>query len=135
MELNIPAKYQKDIETATNLLKNEGCQSTTPPQADGVCCSRKVFDSGYIPLVPPQGAGVCTLRNESIFLFGSLVTGKTHDDSDIDIGIKGLPKGKFFEVYSRLYFDIENKIDLVDFDTNSDFYSMLKRIGEVIQIG
>jgi predicted nucleotidyltransferase len=97
MELNIPLKYRKDIETAINLLKNEGCQS--------------------------------------IFLFGSLVTGKTHDDSDIDIGIKGLPKGKFFEVYSRLYFDIENKIDLVNFDTNSDFYSMLNTIGEVVQIG
>jgi predicted nucleotidyltransferase len=97
MELNIPPKYRKDIEIATNLLKSEGCQS--------------------------------------IFLFGSLVTGKTHDDSDIDIGIKGLPKGKFLDVYSRLYFDIENKIDLVDFDINFDFYSMLNRIGEVIQIG
>jgi predicted nucleotidyltransferase len=97
MELNIPPKYRKDIEIATNLLKNEGCQS--------------------------------------VFLFGSLVTGKIHDDSDIDIGIKGLPKGKFFEVYSKLYFDIENKIDLVDFDSNSDFYLMLNRIGEVIQIG
>jgi len=97
MELNIPVKYQKDIEMATNLLKNEGCQS--------------------------------------IFLFGSLVTGKIRDESDIDIGIKGLPKGKFFEVYSRLYFDIENKIDLVDFDANSDFYSMLNSVGEVIQIG
>ena len=72
---------------------------------------------------------------EAVFLFGSLVTGKIHDDSDIDIGIKGLPKGKFFEVYSRLYFDIENKIDLVDFDLNSDFYSMLNSIGEVVQIG
>jgi len=97
MEIDIPVKYQKDIEMATNLLKNEGCQS--------------------------------------IFLFGSLVTGKIRDESDIDIGIKGLPKGKFFEVYSRLYFDIENKIDLVDFDVNSDFYSMLNSIGEVIQIG
>jgi hypothetical protein len=34
------------------------------------CCSRKVLDSGYIPLVPPQAsyatrAWVCTLRNES----------------------------------------------------------------------
>jgi predicted nucleotidyltransferase len=97
MELNIPLRYLQDIETATNLLKNEGCKS--------------------------------------IFLFGSLVTGKIQDDSDIDIGIKGLPKGKFFDVYSRLYFDIENKIDLVDFDANPDFYSMLDRIGEVIQIG
>jgi predicted nucleotidyltransferase len=78
------------------------------------------------------------LKNEGckeIFLFGSLVTGKIHDDTDIDIGIKGLPKGKFFEVYSRLYFDIENKIDLVDFDANTDFYSMLNRVGEVVQIG
>ena len=78
------------------------------------------------------------LKNEgcqSVYLFGSLVTGKTHDKSDIDIGIKGLPKGKFFEVYARLYFDIENKIDLVDFDVNPDFYSMLNSIGEVVQIG
>jgi len=97
MELNIPLKYRQDIENATNLLKNEGC-------------------------------------NE-VYLFGSLVTGKIRDGSDIDIGIKGLPKGKFFEVYSRLYFDIENKIDLVDFDRNPDFYSMLNRIGEVVKIG
>jgi len=97
MELNIPVRYKKDIEMATNLLKNEGC--------------------------------------ETVFLFGSLVTGKIRDDSDIDIGVKGLPKNKFFEVYSRLYFDFENKIDLVDFDTNSDFYSMLNRIGEVVEIG
>jgi predicted nucleotidyltransferase len=97
MELNIPLKYQKDIESVKNLLKNEGC--------------------------------------EAIFLFGSLVTGKIHDNSDIDIGIKGLPKGKFLEVYSRLYFDMENNIDLIDFDTNSDFFSMLNSIGEVVQIG
>ena len=97
MDLNIPFKYRKDIELATNLLKTEGC--------------------------------------ESVFLFGSLVTGKSNDNSDIDIGIKGLPEGKFFDVYSRLYFDFENKIDLVDFDTNNEFYSMLHKIGEVIKIG
>ena len=72
---------------------------------------------------------------EAVFLFGSLVTGKIRDDSDIDIGVKGLPKGKFLRLYSRLYFDFENKIDLVDFDNNSDFYSMLNRIGEVVEIG
>jgi hypothetical protein len=27
MEFNIPTKYRKDIESAKNLLKNEGCQS------------------------------------------------------------------------------------------------------------
>ena len=97
MELNIPLKYKKDIEDATKLLKNEGC--------------------------------------EAVFLFGSLVTGKIHDNSDIDIGIKGYPTGKFFRLYSRLYFDFDNKIDLVDFDTNEDLYVMLNKIGEVVQIG
>ncbi|MCL2410781.1 MAG: nucleotidyltransferase domain-containing protein [Treponema sp.] len=97
MNINIPTKYQQDIENTTKLLKNEGC--------------------------------------ESVYLFGSLVTGKINENSDIDIGIKGLPKNKFFDVYSRLYFDMDNKIDLVDFDVNSDFYSMLNKIGEVVQIG
>jgi predicted nucleotidyltransferase len=72
---------------------------------------------------------------QSVFLFGSLVTGKIHDNSDIDIGVKGLPKDKFLDVFSRLYFDIETKIDLVDFDSDKDFYAMLNKIGEVVQIG
>jgi predicted nucleotidyltransferase len=97
MELNIPLKYRKDIESAINLLKNEGCQS--------------------------------------IYLFGSLVTGKSHDGSDIDIGIKRLPKGKFFETCARVYFSIDNDIDIVDFDNNADFYNLLNRQGEVVEIG
>jgi predicted nucleotidyltransferase len=78
------------------------------------------------------------LKNEgckAVFLFGSLVTGKITDNSDIDIGIKGYPTGKFFKLYSKLYFNFDNKIDLVDFDTNEDFYLMLNKIGEVVQIG
>jgi predicted nucleotidyltransferase len=97
MELNIPVKYRQDIENATKLLKNEGC--------------------------------------EAVFLFGSLVNGKIHDNSDIDIGIRGYPAGKFFRLYSKLYFDFDNKIDLVDFDANEDFYTMLNKVGEIVQIG
>jgi len=97
MKLSIPQKYQKDIEVATSLLKEEGCRS--------------------------------------IYLFGSLVTGKNHDESDIDIGIKGLPKGKFFETCARVYFAIDNNIDIVDFDSNEDLYTLLNRQGEVLEIG
>jgi predicted nucleotidyltransferase len=97
MELNIPPKYQKDIEIATNLLKKEGCKS--------------------------------------IYLFGSLAVGKNHGDSDIDIGIRGFPKGKFFEICSKVYFAVDHDIDIVDFDNNADFYSLLNRLGEVIEIG
>ncbi|MCL2761810.1 MAG: nucleotidyltransferase domain-containing protein [Treponema sp.] len=97
MELNIPQEYQKDIEIATNLLKNEGCQS--------------------------------------IYLFGSMVTGKIHQNSDIDIGIKGLPPEKYFRVYAQLDNSVSNEVDLVDFDENSKFYNLLDSLGEVVEIG
>jgi predicted nucleotidyltransferase len=72
---------------------------------------------------------------KSIYLFGSLVTGKNNDDSDIDIGIKGLPRGKFFEVCSKVYFSMDNDIDIVDFDSNGEFYSLLTRLEEIVEIG
>jgi len=97
MKINIPQKYQNDIENAKNLLKNEGCRS--------------------------------------VYLFGSLVTGKRNDDSDVDIGIKGLPKGKFFDTCAKIYFAADNDIDIVDFDTDTELYSLLNRLGEVVEIG
>jgi len=61
------------------------------------------------------------LKNEgcqSVYLFGSLVTGKIHQNSDIDIGIKGLPPEKFIRVYAKLDNNLTNAVDLVDFDVN-----------------
>ena len=78
------------------------------------------------------------LKNEgckSVYLFGSMVTGKIHNNSDIDIGIKGLPPEKFFKVYSKLYMNLDNEIHLVDFDYDEQFFSLLKRLGEVEEIG
>jgi predicted nucleotidyltransferase len=97
MELNIPSKYQKDIDIATNFLKSEGCQS--------------------------------------VYLFGSLVTGKIHQNSDIDIGIKGLPPEKFIRVYAKLDNNLSNTVDLVDFDENDKFYNLLASLGEIVEIG
>jgi predicted nucleotidyltransferase len=95
--MNIPKRYQNDVELAVNYLKGEGCSA--------------------------------------IYLFGSIVTGKTHDDSDIDIGIKGLPPKKFIRTYSILNDKLSNKIDLVDFDINVSFFELLSSLGEVEKIG
>ncbi|MDR2757742.1 MAG: nucleotidyltransferase domain-containing protein [Spirochaetaceae bacterium] len=60
------------------------------------------------------------LKNEgckSIYLFGSMVTGKIHKNSDIDIGISGLPPQRFFKVYAHLDKELLNRVDLVDFDS------------------
>jgi hypothetical protein len=43
-------------------------------------------------------------------------------------------KGKFFETCARVYFALDNNIDIVDFDNNIDFYTLLARQGEVIEI-
>jgi predicted nucleotidyltransferase len=71
----------------------------------------------------------------AVYLFGSIVTGKTHDDSDIDIGVKGLPPKKFIRTYSILNDKLSNKIDLVDFDINVSFFELLNSLGEVEKIG
>jgi predicted nucleotidyltransferase len=78
------------------------------------------------------------LKNEgckSVFLFGSLVTGNIRDNSDIDIGIKGLPPEKFFKAYSKLYMNLNNEFHLVDFDYENDFFSLLEKQGEVVEVG
>jgi predicted nucleotidyltransferase len=95
--VNIPQKYQNDIELAVNYLKSEGCTA--------------------------------------IYLFGSIVTGKTHGESDIDIGVKGLPPKKFIRTYSILNDKLINRIDLVDFDINNAFFELLDSLGEVKKIG
>ena len=71
----------------------------------------------------------------SIYLFGSLVTGNIHDKSDIDIGVKGLPRGKFVETYAKVYNALENNVDVIDFDKNNDFYILLNKLGEVVEVG
>jgi len=77
------------------------------------------------------------LKNEgcSVFLFGSMVTGEINKNSDIDIGISGLPPKKFFRIYAKLDKVASNKIDLVDFDTQKDFYNLLDSLGEVVKVG
>ena len=77
------------------------------------------------------------LKNEgckSVFLFGSMVTGNFHENSDIDIGIIGLPPRKFFRVYASLDRETTNKIDLVDFDLRNDFFALLNSLGEVVEL-
>jgi predicted nucleotidyltransferase len=77
------------------------------------------------------------LKNEgckNVFLFGSMVTGKIHQNSDIDMGIMGLPPKKFFRVSAYLDKESSSKIDLVDFDLCKDFYTLLDSLGEVIEL-
>ena len=72
---------------------------------------------------------------KAVYLFGSMITGNIHNNSDIDIGITGLPAKKYFRVYAFLDKKLSNKIDLVDFDLYKDLYNFLYSLGELVEIG
>ncbi len=70
-----------------------------------------------------------------IFLFGSLTTGKIKDKSDIDLAIRGCPKGKFFHLLGRLLLELDYPVDLVNLDRQDAFARYLEEEGELLQIG
>jgi len=72
---------------------------------------------------------------KEIYLFGSLVTGKYHENSDIDIGIKGVPEEKYLSIGAELMFLLKIPCDLVNFDVSNDFYNELKKYKELVKIG
>jgi len=72
---------------------------------------------------------------EKVYLFGSMVTGNIHTYSDIDIGIKGFPKGKFIRMYSKLSNCLDVKFDLINFDFNNRLFTLLENLNEVVEIG
>ena len=70
-----------------------------------------------------------------IFLFGSQATGRAHSDSDVDLGVKGLPPRLFYRMHWQLEDALDMKVDLVDFDFQRDFFELLQSMGELKKIG
>lgn len=68
---------------------------------------------------------------KEVYLFGSFVRNEADSNSDLDIGVKGLPPKNFFHVYAQLDPLSTRPIDLVDFDTNTVFYEHLKKLNEL----
>jgi len=70
-----------------------------------------------------------------IFLFGSIATGEYRKKSDIDLAIKGCPKGKFFHLLGKLLFELKYSVDLINLDNQDAFARYLENNGDLIQIG
>lgn len=51
---------------------------------------------------------------QKVFIFGSSVSGKQRENSDIDLACSGIPPELFFKAYGELLFQIDQHIDLVD---------------------
>jgi len=70
-----------------------------------------------------------------IFLFGSGVTGKVRDESDIDLAIRGCPQGSFFQLLGRLLWELDHPVDLVNLDTQDAFVQYLRKEGVLVRVG
>ena len=79
------------------------------------------------------------LKEYKVFFFGSRVSDKVNERSDIDIGIEG-PKPISLEIMAEIKEDISNlstlyHIDVVDFsDVDKDFYKVAKQKIELITL-
>jgi len=71
---------------------------------------------------------------KEIFIFGSLVQGKVNMDSDIDIAIKGCPKGLFFGLLGKLIIYLEHPVDLIDLDKQDRLSKFLNDRGELLRV-
>ena len=71
----------------------------------------------------------------SVFLFGSLASGNVREKSDIDLAVRGCPKGKFFHLVGRLLLALDYPVDLVNLDMQDGLAHYLEREGELLQIG
>jgi len=70
-----------------------------------------------------------------VFLFGSLTGGRIRDGSDIDLAIRGCPKGRFFHLLGKLLLELDHPVDLVSLDRQDAFACYLEEEGELLQIG
>lgn len=69
-----------------------------------------------------------------VFLFGSLTTGKIWDESDIDLAVRGCPRGKFFHLLGRLLLELDHPVDLVDLDSQQALAHYLEKEGRLHQV-
>jgi predicted nucleotidyltransferase len=71
---------------------------------------------------------------QRVFLFGSLATGDVTTQSDIDLAVRGCPKGSFFHLLGRLMLELEHPVDLISLDQPSQFTRFLETEGELLEL-
>jgi predicted nucleotidyltransferase len=69
-----------------------------------------------------------------IFLFDSLATGQVIHTSDIDLAVRGCPKGAFFHLFGKLVLELDHPVDLISLDSNDAFGYHLEKRGDLLRI-
>ncbi|MBI3537839.1 MAG: nucleotidyltransferase domain-containing protein [Chloroflexi bacterium] len=91
----------------------------------------KVFERDVLRAVNILREAGCS----EIYLFGSIVAGKTRDDSDLDLAIRGCPRGEFFHLLGSLLLELDHSVDLINLDKPDPFARYLEREDALVRIG
>lgn len=86
----------------------------------------KIIKTAY-KILKDQGA-------TEVYLFGSRVRGDLGPNSDFDFGVKGFPSESFFSTIVDLEYATKARIDLIDFDSQSDFFEHLVNTNSVVKL-
>ncbi len=63
----------------------------------------------------------------TVILFGSSI--EREDANDIDIGIKGIEPGHFFDFYGELLLSLSKRVDVVDLSKENSFNKLIEKEG------
>ena len=56
---------------------------------------------------------------KEVYIFGSLAEGRSNENSDIDLAVRGCPPEKFYAILGKLLMELKHSVDLVDLDDDS----------------
>ncbi|MCX7840285.1 MAG: nucleotidyltransferase domain-containing protein [Anaerolineae bacterium] len=70
-----------------------------------------------------------------VFLFGSAITGQMRPDSDLDLAVRGCPRGEFFHLLGQLLLELDRPVDLINLDAMDAFADCLRKEGTLVRIG
>lgn len=71
---------------------------------------------------------------EAVYVFGSVVDGPLHPNSDIDLAVSGLPPNQFFHIMGQLMMLLPRSCDLIDLDIDTPFTHYLKNEGKLHRV-
>lgn len=70
-----------------------------------------------------------------VFVFGSAITGQIRPDSDLDLAVRGCPRGEFFHLLGQLLLELHRPVDLINLDTPDAFAHRLQKEGALVRVG